>query len=97
MDGFGFDLLSSLDDGFGPAEIDIGGCEVAQTLVKSMVVECHPVFDDLYGSLSNAAFGPNCGLRPSEWFVVEPIWRIDMEPIVRIKMLFYNKFFLMVP
>jgi hypothetical protein len=38
VDRFGFDLLSSLDDGFGPAEIDIGGCEVAQTLVISMMV-----------------------------------------------------------
>ena len=29
LDGPGFDLLSSFEDGFGPSEVDIGGGEVA--------------------------------------------------------------------
>ena len=33
-DGFGFDLLSRFQDGFGPAEIDVCGREVAQGLCQ---------------------------------------------------------------
>lgn len=38
LDGIGFDLLSVFEDGFGPAEIDVGRCEVAQALVVAVMV-----------------------------------------------------------
>ena len=51
LDGFGFDLLSRFQDGFGPAEIDVGGREVAQALVVAvMVVVVDEVADRLFQS-----------------------------------------------
>ena len=51
LDGFGFDLLSCFQDGFGPAEIDVGGRQVAQALVVAvMVVVVDEVADRLFQS-----------------------------------------------
>jgi len=36
--GLGFDLLSSFEDGFGLAEVDVRGGEVAQALVIAVVI-----------------------------------------------------------
>lgn len=32
LDGLGFDLLSLSEDGFGPSELDVGGCEITHRL-----------------------------------------------------------------
>ena len=37
LDGFGFDLPSPFEDGFGPAEIDIGEREVAEGLIVAVM------------------------------------------------------------
>ena len=37
LNGLGFDLLSSFEDGFSLAEVDIGGGEIAQALVIAVV------------------------------------------------------------
>ena len=38
LDCLVFDLLSASEDGFSPTEVDIGGCQVAEALVVSVVV-----------------------------------------------------------
>jgi hypothetical protein len=38
FNGLGFDLLSPIEDGFVPAEIDIGRRKVAEALVIAMLV-----------------------------------------------------------
>ena len=51
LDGFGFDLLSRFQDSFGPAEIDVGGREVAPALVVvMMVIVADRVADRLFES-----------------------------------------------
>lgn len=50
LDGLGLNFLSSFEDGFGPAEIDVGGCEVAEAFVVAVVIVVvdegrHGVFD----------------------------------------------------
>lgn len=41
LDGLGFDLLSAFEDGFVPAQADVGRCETAQALVIAMMVVVH--------------------------------------------------------
>ena len=38
LDGLGFDLLSSFEDGFGHAAVDVDGGEVTQALVVAVVI-----------------------------------------------------------
>ncbi len=38
LDGFAFDPFSLLDDGFCPAEVGVGRCDVFQALVIALVV-----------------------------------------------------------
>ena len=38
FDGLSLDLLSSSEDGFRPAVVDISGCQVAEALMVSVVV-----------------------------------------------------------
>jgi len=38
LDGLSFDLLSSSQDGLGPAEVDVGWGQVAEALVVAVVV-----------------------------------------------------------
>ena len=38
FDGLSFNPFTLLDDGFGPAELGIGGCDVIQALMIALVV-----------------------------------------------------------
>jgi hypothetical protein len=38
FDGLCFDLLSLSEDGLGPAEVDVGRCEVSEALVVALVI-----------------------------------------------------------
>ncbi len=38
VDGPGLDFLSLSEDGFGPAEVDVDGCEIAQALIIAVVI-----------------------------------------------------------
>ena len=38
FDGVSFDPFALFDDGLGPAEVGIGGCDVAQALVVAAMV-----------------------------------------------------------